>query len=53
MQSKPDRESRGYAKSTSADAPINFRFKADARASILAKRFTHSEPRAVVSVSSD
>jgi hypothetical protein len=30
---------RFYAKSTSADVPINFRFNVDARTSILAKRF--------------
>ena len=37
--SKPDLKSRFYAKSTSADVPINFRFNVDARTSILAKRF--------------
>ena len=39
MESKPDWESRDYAKSISAYVPIDFRFKADARASNLAKRF--------------
>jgi len=37
--SKPDWKSRFYAKSTSADVPINFRFHVDAHTSILAKRF--------------
>ena len=37
--SKPDLKSCFYAKSTSADVPINFRFNVDARTSILAKRF--------------
>ena len=37
--SKPDWKSRFDAKFTSADVPINFRFNADARTSILAKRF--------------
>ncbi|MDQ0741242.1 hypothetical protein QF045_004102 [Pseudomonas sp. W4I3] len=37
--SKPDWKSRFYAKSTSADVPINFRFNVDAHTSILAKRF--------------
>ncbi|MCA4964546.1 MULTISPECIES: hypothetical protein [Pseudomonas] len=37
--SKLDWKSRFYAKSTSADVPINFRFNVDARTSILAKRF--------------
>ena len=37
--SKPDWKSRFYAKSTSADVPINFRFNVDAHISILAKRF--------------
>ena len=37
--SKLDWKSRFYAKSTSADVPINFRFNVDADTSILAKRF--------------
>ena len=37
--SKLDWKSRVYAKSTSADVPINFRFNVDAHNSILAKRF--------------
>ncbi len=37
--SKPDCKSRFYAKSTSADVPINFRFNVNAHTSILAKRF--------------
>ena len=37
--SKLDWKSRFYAKSTSADVPINFRFNVDAHTSILAKRF--------------
>ena len=37
--SKPDWKSRFYAKSTSANVPINFRFNVDAHTSILAKRF--------------
>ncbi|TWS08142.1 hypothetical protein FJD35_23540 [Pseudomonas mandelii] len=37
--SKPDWKSRFYAKSTSADVPINFRFNVDAHTSIFAKRF--------------
>ena len=37
--SKPDWKSRFYAKSTSADVPINFRFNVDVHTSILAKRF--------------
>ena len=37
--SKPDWKLRFYAKSISADVPINFRFNADAHTSILAKRF--------------
>lgn len=40
--SKPDWKSRFYAKSTSADVPINFRFNVDAHTSILAKRFLHT-----------
>ena len=36
---KPDWKSRFYAKFTSADVPINFRFNVDVRTSILAKRF--------------
>ena len=39
MQSKPNGESRGYAKSTYADVPINFRFNVDAYTSFLANRF--------------
>jgi hypothetical protein len=37
--SKPDWKSRFYAKSTSANVPINFRFNVDAHTSILATRF--------------
>ena len=37
--SKPDWKSRFYAKSTSADVPINFRFNVEAHTSILATRF--------------
>lgn len=37
--SKPDWKSCFYAKSTSADVPINFRSNVDADTSILAKRF--------------
>jgi hypothetical protein len=37
--SKPDWKSRFYAKSTSADGLINFRFNVDAHTSIWAKRF--------------
>ena len=37
--SKADWTSRFYAKSTSTDAPINFRFTVNAHTSILAKRF--------------
>lgn len=37
--SKQDWKSRFYAKSTSADVPINFRWNVDARTSILTKRF--------------
>jgi hypothetical protein len=37
--SKLDWKSRFYAKSTSADVSINFRFNVDALTSILAKRF--------------
>jgi hypothetical protein len=37
--SKLDWKSRFYAKSTSADVPINFRFNVDEHTSILAKRF--------------
>ena len=37
--SKPDWKSRFYAKSKSADVPINFRFNVEAHTSILAKRF--------------
>lgn len=37
--SKLDWKSCFYAKSTSADVPINFRFNVDAHNSILAKRF--------------
>lgn len=37
--SKSDWKSRFYAKSTSADVPINFRFNVDAHTSILVKRF--------------
>lgn len=37
--SKPDWKSHFYAKSTSADVPINFRFNVDVRTSILPKRF--------------
>jgi hypothetical protein len=37
--SKLDWKSCFYAKSISADAPINFRFNVDAHISILAKRF--------------
>jgi hypothetical protein len=37
--SKPDWKSRFYAKSTSADVPINFRFNVDAHTLILAKCF--------------
>ncbi len=36
--SKPDWKSPFYAKSTSADVPINFKFNVDADTSILAKR---------------
>ena len=39
MQSKPNWESRGYAKSTYADVPINFRFNVDAYTSFLANCF--------------
>ena len=37
--SKSDWKSRFYAKSTSADVPINFRFNVDAHTSIFVKRF--------------
>lgn len=37
--SKPDWKPRFYAKSTSADVPINFRFNVEAPTSILATRF--------------
>ena len=37
--SKSEWKSHSYAKSTSADVPINFRFNVDAHTSILVKRF--------------
>ncbi|KZN19369.1 hypothetical protein A1D17_25600 [Pseudomonas fluorescens] len=37
-----DWKSRFYAKSTSADVPINFRFNVDAHTSILGEAFLHT-----------